>query len=141
MMQLRRMMQEDIPELLHIIKQAWGEETARSAHVEFNESFSNAVWKPVGYVVSNQGCLYGCATYTASWLNYGIYDLAWVCIHEKYQGQGIGKLLVNKCLEDIKAVGTLVALTTDKPEYYTKHWNFKSTLVHNGWTMMHKDLS
>jgi ribosomal protein S18 acetylase RimI-like enzyme len=134
-MEIRRLTQDDIPECLHIVRRNWSLETAQSCHVELGQSFGTAVWRPIFYVACDAAIL-GLAGYSVSWMNYGIYDITWVNVDPSHQRRGVGKSLVDRCLHDISAVGSLVMLSTDKPEYYEQHWGFLRCFTHDGHVIM-----
>lgn len=70
--------------------------------------------------------LVGMACYAASWMALGCYELTWVNVVPVRQGRGVGQQLVNKCLAEVKAVADVVMLTTSKPDYYRRFWNFQT---------------
>jgi predicted N-acetyltransferase YhbS len=132
---------KDIPALLHIIRANWSEQTAQTAHVEIGQAFSQAVWRPIFYVAELDGIVVGCACYHASWMAWGLYDIAWVNTHPSYQNEGVGRALVSRCINDIRAVGSHVMLTTKIPDYYAKNWGFMPLFDHGGDTYMRLPLS
>jgi predicted N-acetyltransferase YhbS len=138
---IRLLEPKDIPALLHIVRANWSEQTAQTAHVEIGQAFSQAVWRPIFYVAELDGIVVGCACYHASWMAWGLYDIAWVNTHPSYQNEGVGRALVSRCINDIRAVGSLVMLTTKIPDYYAKNWGFTSCFEHGGDIYMRLPLS
>jgi predicted N-acetyltransferase YhbS len=139
-MHIRLLKQNDIPEILHIIRTNWGISTAQTAHVEFQQAFTNAMWKPTFYVAIIDDKIVGTACYCASWMAWGCYDIAWVNTHIDFRNMGIGISLVEKCIDDIRAVGNLVMLNTKIPEYYNKHWGFIPMFEYSGECYMRLEL-
>lgn len=123
---------EDIPALLHIVRSNWSENIAQMAHVEFGQAFNQAVWKPIFYVAEVNGKIVGSAGYHVSWMAYGVYDITWVNAHIDHRNVGIGRALVTRCIDDIRAVGSLAMLSTKSPEYYAKRWGFVTCFEHLG---------
>lgn len=121
---IRRLAYNDIPSCLHIVNENWGQTISQSCHIEFGQAFGNAVWKPIFYVVEIDQTVVGMAGYAVSWMNYGIYDITWVNVDPLFQRNGIGKMLVSRCIDDIKAIGSLIMISTDIPDYYKQHWGF-----------------
>lgn len=62
-------------------------------------------------------CAYACYGEIAD--SNGTYELYWLATHAEYQGQGIGRQLINKLVEHIKSLGgrKLYLKTDSKPEY------------------------
>lgn len=132
----RRLQSEDIPCCLAIVRENWGIATAQSCHVELGQAFGEAVWKPIFYVAETGGQVVGVGGYCVSWMNYGIYDITWINVLAAMQRRGIGRLIVNRCLDDIRAVGLLAMLSTDIPEYYERWWGFERCFAYGHDTVM-----
>lgn len=122
---IRRLRTDDIPACLGIVRDNYSIATAQSCHIELGQSFGDAAWKPIFYVAELQGEIVGVGGYAVSWINYGIYDITWINVARRFQRRGIGRRIVNRCIEDIRAVGLLVMLSTDIPEYYKRWWGFE----------------
>jgi predicted N-acetyltransferase YhbS len=138
---IRLLDHKDIPACLDIVCVNWGRDVAQYAQIEFGQAFGAAAWKPVFYVDVEDTMIVGLAGYASSWINYGIYDLTRVDVHPALQGKGIGHRLVDRCISDIMNIGSLVMLSTTKPAYYEKFWNFQRCFEWDGNTIMRLDLS
>lgn len=137
---IRQLRVEDIPQCLHIARENWSEQTAQIAHIEFSQAFIQAIWRPIFYVAERYGEIVGTAAYHASWMTWGAYDLTWINARRDIQRQGIGRALVNRCLQDIRAVGTLAMLATKTPDYYARWWGFMPCFEHCGDIFMRLNL-
>ncbi len=133
---IRRLEPNDVPAALHIVRANWSEATAQSAHVEFGQAFSSAVWRPIFYAAEEDGRVVGTAGYAVSWMQYGVYDITWVNVQTDRQRDGIGRMLVSQCLDDIRAVGSLAMLSTKVPDYYARWWGFVRCFEHDGYVFM-----
>jgi GNAT superfamily N-acetyltransferase len=138
---LRRLTQNDIPQCLHIAKANWGIDIAQSCVVELGQAFNSAVWKPNFYVAEEDQRVIGFAGYAASWMHYSIQEITWVNVDPSYHRNGIGRGLVNQCIDDIQAVGSVIMLSTTIPEYYEKWWSFKRCFEKGIDTIMWLDLT
>lgn len=117
-MLIRAMQQSDIPACLAVAAEGWDRRTAQSAQPDFSDAFSNAAWKPVFYVAELNGEVIGTACHVVSWLCYGVYNLAWVAVKKDYRGRGIGKALVQRCLDDLAPYADVLMLATNVPDFY-----------------------
>lgn len=141
-MQIRRMMEADVPDLTHIVCANYSREIAESFADEMLATFAPYPYRPTFYTAIENDEPIGCAGYVAAWLAYGTFTLSWVNVAKQYQGYGHGRALVDRCLRDIKAKGTFVILATSVPEFYSKNWGFKqiddiaSKREHIGTTVM-----
>lgn len=123
-MKIRPMTQEDLPAVLAVVVSGWGKAHAQAAQPDFSEMFGAAAWKPFFNVAEVDGRVVGMAGYGVSWLNYGVYDLFWIGVHTSQRGKGIGKMLVEACLFEMKTLADQVILATDIPEFYEKNFGF-----------------
>ena len=116
----------DIPACLMVIAECWDKSTAQIAKPDLESMFASTVWKPFFYVAEENNEIIGLACYNISWLCYGIYDFTWHGVKEKYRNKGVGRSLVQKRLDDLKSIADYVMIVTGIPEYYEKHFDFKT---------------
>lgn len=121
---IRRIEYNDMSACLKIVKTNWSVKAAERAYVEIGQAFGFDVWRPIFYVAVKDGDVIGFGGYSASWIHYGIYDLTLLHVDPNHQKQGIGKMLVDIRINDIRSIGKLIMLSTTSPNYYTKHWGF-----------------
>jgi len=87
---------------------------------------------PSGYLflfAEKQGRVVGYCCFGEIACTAGSYDLYWIAVHEEYRGQGIGKVLLKKCEEQIAALkGRCIWVETSGQEKYRPTRDF---YVHN----------
>ena len=138
---IRLMRPDDMMNCLAVVAKNWNVEITQSAFIEFSCHNTNYPYRPVFYVAECDGNIIGHSAYCVSWANFGIYEISWVNVHPDYQSQGIGKRLVNVCFDDIQVLdGEIVLLSTDKPEYFSKHCGFELVDVINNKHLMKKGI-
>lgn len=116
----------DIPRVLAITGECWDRFTAQLAQPDFESMFSGAVWKPFFYVAEAEGTVIGVAGYGVSWLSYGIYNMFWHGVTPSARRQGVGENLVRRRLADLAPIADVVMIATKIPDYYAKHFGFKT---------------
>jgi predicted N-acetyltransferase YhbS len=121
---VRRLIEDDIPALAHIIAANYSRSIAESFVDEMIMTFAPYPFRPFFYTAVHEGKVVGCAGYVANWLAYGTFTLSWVNVAKKLQGMGIGRMLVDRCLSDLAAKASFVILATSVPEFYAKNWGF-----------------
>jgi amino-acid N-acetyltransferase len=87
------------------------------------------------WVAEEKGKVVGCSALHISWDN--LAEIKSVAVAKKYQGQGIGRELVEVCLEEAADLGAKkIFVLTYKPEYFKK-FGFKrvkhESLPHKIW--------
>lgn len=140
---IRDLKYKDLPACAMLVENEWGCETAERAHLQMIEMFrmTEAQLPPQFYVCESiEGDIIGFAGFKATMLMHNEYDLIWIAISPKAQGLGIGKALTKTRLDEIKRRGgTLVALMTEKPNYFLQ-FGFTVSRVFDGWHLMHLQL-
>ncbi len=123
---LRILTENDILPCSEIVGLNYSQEYRGTSEKELRSMFSTAAVRPVYWVAEKEAGIAGFAGYTQSWMDYGVYQIFWVNVHPQFQGQGIGKTLVKKLIEEIK-------LTATRPNavYYSQHFGFKKILKIN----------
>ena len=66
------------------------------------------------------GDVVGFSLLAASMMALDLDTLLWVAVHPAFRGQGIGKRVVGRCLQEARRRGKPVALTTSVPVFYEK---------------------
>jgi GNAT superfamily N-acetyltransferase len=123
----RPMQQSDVPQCMRLAKEGWEKFAGQVSQPEFMEMFTTSGWRPFFYVADDGGQLRGMAGWNTSWLTYGIYNLFWVAVQKDHRKQGIGKTLVERCLDDIRPLADAVMLMTGVPEFYYP-WGFETVI-------------
>lgn len=86
--------------------------------------------------VGRRGIIGMCA-YQRSMKMKDAFDLIWLAVHETYQGSGVGTLLTNFRLNEIrKQDGCAAFLVTQKPKYFEKFGFRIGTPLGNNWVEM-----
>lgn len=123
---IRPMRIEDIPQCLACARDGWDRSTAAHAFDELNAGLSTAIARPTFYVAEGEDSkIAGMAGYATAWLDCDTFALCWVCVRLGQRNQGIGRMLVDRCLQDLLLIARSVVLTTDVPEFYSSNWNFR----------------
>lgn len=123
---VRQMIESDIPVLAHAVRQNWSRADAEHFATETACSFASSPWRPHFYTALHDADqIIGCAGYGPSWIGYNCYSIMWVSVFPAWQQKGVGKMLVSRCLNDLRAIATLVTLSTTKPDFYEQHWGFR----------------
>jgi GNAT superfamily N-acetyltransferase len=85
-----------------------------------------------GYYLPS-GQLVGVGCLLRAGFDYAYWSLTWIMVDKAHRGLGIGKAIVDSLLDyarDEQAKchnpNCRVLLTTTKPEFYSKNWNFKT---------------
>lgn len=122
---LRLFEQRDIPVTKEIVVLNWGDEIGNKWPFEARDMFSDAYYRPTYYVAEQNGMIVGFCGWNFSWKAYDIYDLSWINVAPKNQGQGIGKQMMAKMLSELSAIGAqAIYLATQTPKYY-RRFGFK----------------
>lgn len=141
---IRDLKYKDLPTCAMLVEKEWGCEAAERAHQQMLEMFrlTEAQKPPHFYVAEDSmtGEIIGFAGFEYTMLMKDNYNLIWIAISPKAQGLGLGKALTAQRLNEIKRRGgTLVALMTQKPNYFLQ-FGFEVTRVFDGWHLMHLQL-
>lgn len=127
-----------------LVTNEWGDTTGDRAMQQMIEMFRMLPSQdpPHFYVAedSMSGEIVGFAGFKATMRMKGDYDLIWICLTPKAQGNGIGSALTVVRLDEIKRRGgKLVSLMTQKPGYFER-FGFLKHGVFDGWSLMIKQL-
>ncbi|MFA5211349.1 MAG: GNAT family N-acetyltransferase [Patescibacteria group bacterium] len=126
-MKIRTLKKTDIKKASRIIGQNYSKLYEKKSLLELEAMFKNHAVIPNYLVVEEKEEIVGLAGYVQSWMDYNIYEIFWVNVLPQYQRMGIGTMLVKKILNIIKKSNSeaTILLTTDKPMFYSKKFNFK----------------
>ncbi len=122
---IRPLERADIPQCLIVAAEAWGKHTAHVGQPDFNDAFAGGSCRPFFYVAESDGQIVGMGCHNVTWAAYGLYGLAWIAVRKAYRGQGIGKAIVERCLDDLRPVADAVMLLTSIPSFYCR-WGFQT---------------
>lgn len=120
---LRLISRDDLPACIEIVRRNYDQSIARLAAMELAHSSLTT------YVAEQDGVIVGCAAYAPATMDYGVYEICWINVTPASQRRGIGRMLVEKCLADVRSVGNMVLLSARTPQYYAEHWGFRA--IHN----------
>lgn len=109
---IRLMERRDIPACIDLASSGFGSLFGSLAHVDFNEMFGAAAWRPTFYVMDLGSKIVGMGSYNISWLGYGIYSLTWLVVHTDFRRQGIASALVDRRLQDLETTARLILAET-----------------------------
>lgn len=126
-MNIRTLQEADIPAAAAIVGKNYSPKDGESATREFQDMFGSAAIKPRYVVAEKEGNIIGVAGFTQSWMDYNVYNIFWVNVDPNHQRKGVGKLLMQRIIDEIKAQpdSRLILLTTDSPAYYQEHFQFE----------------
>lgn len=122
---LRRMVEDDTAALKAIICSNHGKEAVARFGDELMSSFMAYPHRPFVYVAVDKGEVVGCASFLQNFISWASFSITWVNVAPHRQRQGIGKLLVDRCLHDLRSEADIVLLSTASPAYYADHWGFE----------------
>jgi len=131
-MKIRNLKYDEINFVSKIVGKNYSKVYERSSKQEFGAMFSNPVIPPNYLVAENNGHILGCCGYIQSWMDYGVYQIYWVNVLPKHQGNGIGTSLVNAAIKRIKSIrgngkATMILLTAKGKNvgFYRTKFGFK----------------
>jgi predicted N-acetyltransferase YhbS len=136
-MKIRKMRPGDIDECTAIVRTNYSVAFAKSAAKELKEMFGSAHIKPLYFVAEEKGEIVGFAGCVESWVDYGTYEIFWLNVAPEKQRRGIGKKLVATILTELKKrKPDLVLLSTTAPDYYKKHFGFRTLAIMTEYRLM-----
>jgi len=102
-----------------------GESNRRLARKYINCMFSNDYRRPIFLVAIEEGKIIGAAAYSEELFSDCIWGISWVSVHLEKRNRGLGKSLVEECLESIKknagkTVTVILATYSEKIGLYEK---------------------
>lgn len=127
---IRKMQKSDVLHVERLLRDTWpdSERVQRTILRELEDQFSSAEYRPTFFIAEDHGCVVGCGAWNWSWVNYGMYELCWGCVREDYRGRGLGRMLVERRLNDIRSssndeheTSCIVMLSTHRPEIYCRY--------------------
>jgi GNAT superfamily N-acetyltransferase len=138
---IRDLHRDDILACQMIVAEHWGWPVATHAGLEMGEMFCHSLWPPYYYVVEDDRGIVGFAGFKASWVMSNTYELIWVNVATRALGNGVGRMLTQKRLDEIKRRGgALVTLMTQKPLFFAK-FGFRSLANFDGWELMVRQIA
>lgn len=87
--------------------------------------FSNNFRRPTFIIALIDNQIIGSAAFTEEFFTVNVWGVSWVSVHPDYRGKGIGRALVQKCIDEIKIraeppVTCILATYPDKTKLYEK---------------------
>lgn len=134
MIKIRLMERRDIPACTELAAIGFGPLFGSLAHVDFNEAFGSAAWRPTFYIAEDSDIIAGMGAYNIAWLGYGIYSLTWLVVSPRYRRQGIASGLVDRRLKDLRPIARLILTETPSDDVATlyERRGFKRILTISG---------
>lgn len=138
-MKIRLLKRKDINQVSAIVGKNYGTKDQRKSVLELNDMFGKSQMMPVYFVAEENGEIVGFAGFSQSWMDYSIWNIFWVNVLPDFQRLGIGKRLVSRIVKEIKNKknASLILLSAKIPDYYSRHFGFKSIdMVGDGYHLM-----
>lgn len=116
---------EEIQELEDFLAFNNGEKNRELARKYIQCCFSGDYRKPFFVIAEINGEIIGAAAFSEELFTTELWGISWVSVHESYRNQGIGKKLVQKCLDEIalkagKKVNIILGTYPDKTRLYDR---------------------
>lgn len=144
-MTIRDLTFEDIAQCADLAGVNWGPEAKARARDQMLEMFKGGKHAPHFYVACSEvqpDIVLGFSGFRPSWVMRDAYDLIWIAVLKRAQGIGLGRLLTETRMSEIKRRGgAMVSLVTQKPEFF---WRFGFGTIFrldDGWMLMMNKLS
>jgi ribosomal protein S18 acetylase RimI-like enzyme len=127
-MKIRLLRKSEVRKAAGIAGKNYSKKFEQLAAAELAEMFKPGPLKPTYFVVEEGQNIIGLGGYIQSWMDYNIYHISWVNVLPEYQRRGIGTKLIDYIVREIrkKKEAECILITTRVPEYYQKHWSFRS---------------
>ncbi len=114
-MELRKARIGDVPDMQRLINSF--ADKGELLHRSLNQLFENI---RDFYVLEDEGRLVGTCALHVNWAD--LAEIMALTVDEAYQGKGLGRRLIEACMEDSKDLGIYrVFALTYKPEFFVKH--------------------
>lgn len=123
--QLRRMREDDLPDLTLGVSKNYGLRFAEQFVVEATCAFMPYPFRPHFTVAEIEGRIVGCGCWASDWISWGVFNVSWVQVSPNMQSRGIGRAIMGRILDELRPQANLVMLATQIPTYYSRHWNFQ----------------
>ena len=128
---IRKASVKDVPEMLKLINEH--ADKGEMLHRSLNDLYENLR----DYIVLEEGDrILGCCALHIAWAD--LAEIKSLVVDDSVQGQGYGKMLLNRCLAEARELGvTRVFALTYKPEFFKKNGFIpieKSELPHKVWS-------
>jgi GNAT superfamily N-acetyltransferase len=96
---IRPIKKEDVSECIEMtleaFKDIYPDAQFEMIEEEINGAFEEDWWGlPKFFVFEINGMICGMGGYAQSWLDWDTFEMFWLCVRKGYEGQGIGRLLV-----------------------------------------------
>ncbi len=126
-MKFRLIKQNEIGLAVNIIQENYSKKYRKAAFKEMEAMFKNYTARPKYIVAEEKGEIIGLGGYIQSWMDYNIYQIFWINIKPGFQNKGIGTKLIERIIRILKnKKASMILLTTSKPRFYSKKFNFKT---------------
>lgn len=111
-------------QMLSLVQEIYDEETKNDFQQELD---GKIIYQYIN--IFNEDELVALGTFCESGLDFDTYSLAWGMVKEKYRGKGLGKALLEKRIELIKANGGKKILGVTKSMWHFERCGFKTIYV------------
>lgn len=137
---IREMRSSDIPNCVAISRANFGEKAALRTRAELSRLLRDKL--ALYYIhIEHDETISGFAGIMPSWLMRDVWDFVWVNVHPEYKGKGVGRLLTEHNINQIKEYGgSAIHLMTQKYAFFKK-FEFHAAHVYDGdWVLMVRQL-
>jgi hypothetical protein len=131
-MNIRELKTEDIQQCVEIFKlnapdEGWEHYPVEKLIFELNGMFANNGFiTPKYFVCEIEDKIVGFAGHGNCGFDDGVFGLFWANVHPSYRNKGVGKLLTEVRLTDIKKENGEMVLSTTRKEWHLKRFGFEN---------------
>ena len=134
---IRPIERHEVPTAVEIITENFGNEWDQLAMEDIMAMWDDIHLRPIWYGAFMDGVLLGIIGLVPAWVDYNFFQGQWLCVRKAYQKQGLGKLLMNHLIEEIRLRGKdfpgnmnapkclLISTADHNIDYYISNWGFK----------------
>jgi len=134
---IREMRGDDVPACVNITFDNWGMNIANRFEDEVRHAWLHGLSDPPVYCVAEEdGLIIGYAGIKSSWIMHGVWDFIWINVSKKHQNKGVGKVLTQSRIDDVKKKGGSVICLMTREWPFFERFGFRIGRVIDGWAHM-----